>query len=339
MKIAFSRLGVAALALALGLSSAVASAAEVSLLNVSYDPTRELYQDYNQAFAKYWKTKTGDDVVVKQSHGGSGKQARSVIDGLEADVVTLALAGDIDPLASKAKLLDEGWAKRYPHNSAPYTSTIVFLVRKGNPKAIKDWNDLVKPGIGVITPNPKTSGGARWNYLAAWGYALRQPGGNSDKAKAFVKKLFQNVPVLDSGARGSTTTFVERGIGDVLLAWENEAFLAVKELGPDKVDIVVPSVSILAEPPVAVVDRNAKKHGTTEVAKAYLQYLYSPEGQEIAARNFYRPTDAKVAAKYEKQFPKIKLFTIADFGGWSRAQEAHFADGGTFDEIYVPGKK
>jgi len=339
MKISFSRLGVSALALVLGLSAAVASAAEINLLNVSYDPTREFYQDYNQAFAKYWKAKTGNDVVVRQSHGGSGKQARSVIDGLEADVVTLALAADIDPLASKARLLDENWAKRYPHNSAPYTSTIVFLVRKGNPKGIKDWGDLVKPGIQVITPNPKTSGGARWNYLAAWGYALRQPGGNSDTAKAFVKKLFQNVPVLDSGARGSTTTFVERGIGDVLLAWENEAFLAVKELGPEKVDIVVPSISILAEPPVAVVDKNAKKHGTTEVAKAYLQYLYSDEGQDIAGRNYYRPTDPKAAAKYEKQLPKVKLFTIKDFGGWSQATEAHFADGGTFDQIYVPGKK
>ena len=339
MKISFYRLGaLAVLAAALGLPS-LAVAKEIDLLNVSYDPTRELYQEYNQAFAKYWKAKTGDDVVVKQSHGGSGKQARSVIDGLEADVVTLALAADIDPLSSKARLLDENWAKRYPHNSAPYTSTIVFLVRKGNPKGIKDWGDLVKPGIGVITPNPKTSGGARWNYLAAWGYALRQPGGNSDKAKVFVKKLFQNVPVLDSGARGSTTTFVERGIGDVLLAWENEAFLAVKELGPDKVDIVVPSISILAEPPVAVVDKYAKKHGTTEVAKAYLQYLYSPEGQDIAGRNFYRPTDPKAAAKYASQLPKVNLFTIKDFGGWGRATETHFADGGTFDEIYVPAKK
>lgn len=339
MKISFSRLGVSALVLVLGFSAALTSAAEINLLNVSYDPTRELYQEYNQYFAKYWKAKTGDDVVVRQSHGGSGKQARSVIDGLEADVVTLALAADINPLSSKGKLLDENWASRYPHNSAPYTSTIVFLVRKGNPKGIKDWGDLVKPGIQVITPNPKTSGGARWNYLAAWGYALRQPGANSDKAKAFVKKLFQNVPVLDSGARGSTTTFVERGIGDVLLAWENEAFLAVKELGPDKVDIVVPSVSILAEPPVAVIDKNAKKHGTTVVAKAYLQYLYSDEGQDIAGRNYYRPTSPKAAAKYEKQLPKIKLFTIKDFGGWGLATDTHFADGGTFDEIYVPGKK
>ncbi|MDI1301430.1 MAG: sulfate ABC transporter substrate-binding protein [bacterium] len=339
MKISFFRLGVSALVLALGVSAAAASAAEINLLNVSYDPTRELYQDYNQAFARYWKARTGDDVVVRQSHGGSGKQARSVIDGLEADVVTLALAGDIDPLASKARLLDENWARRLPHNSAPYTSTIVFLVRKGNPKGIKDWGDLVRPGLQVITPNPKTSGGARWNYLAAWGYALRQPGANTDTAKAFVKKLYQNVPVLDSGARGSTTTFVERGIGDVLLAWENEAFLAVKELGPEKVEIVVPSISILAEPPVAVVDRNARKHGTTEVAKAYLQYLYSDEGQDIAGRNYYRPTSPKAAAKYEKQLPKIKLFSIKDFGGWSLATETHFADGGTFDQIYVPGKK
>lgn len=339
MKISFFRLGVSALVLVLGVSAAAASAAEINLLNVSYDPTREFYQDYNQAFARYWKARTGDDVVVRQSHGGSGKQARSVIDGLEADVVTLALAGDIDPLASKARLLDENWAKRLPHNSSPYTSTIVFLVRKGNPKGIKDWGDLVRPGLQVITPNPKTSGGARWNYLAAWGYALRQPGANTDTAKAFVKKLYQNVPVLDSGARGSTTTFVERGIGDVLLAWENEAFLAVKELGPDKVDIVVPSISILAEPPVAVVDRNARKHGTTEVAKAYLQYLYSDEGQDIAGRNYYRPTSLKAAAKYEKQLPKINLFSIKDFGGWGLATETHFADGGTFDQIYVPGKK
>jgi sulfate transport system substrate-binding protein len=342
MKISFSRWGVTTLSLLLGFSagaSTAASAAEVSLLNVSYDPTRELYQDYNQAFAAYWKTKTGDVVTVKQSHGGSGKQARSVLDGLDADVVTLALAGDIDQLATKGKLLDENWARRYPHNSSPYTSTIVFLVRKGNPKHIKDWSDLVKPGIAVITPNPKTSGGARWNYLAAWGYALRQPGGNNDKARLFVQQLYKNVPVLDSGARGATTTFVERGIGDVLLAWENEAFLAVKELGPDKVDIVVPSLSILAEPPVAVVDKYAKKHGTTEVAKAYLQYLYSDVGQDIAGRNFYRPTNPKFAAKYETLFPKIKLFTIADFGGWDLASRTHFADGGTFDQIYVPGRK
>lgn len=328
-----------AAAIALSASAVLAHAKDISLLNVSYDPTRELYQDYNAAFSKYWQQKTGDTVTVKQSHGGSGKQARAVIDGLEADVVTLALAYDVDSVARKGRLFDEGWEKRLKHNSSPYTSTIVFLVRKGNPKGIKDWNDLIKPGIQVITPNPKTSGGARWNYLAAWGYALRQPGANTDKARAFVKKLFQNVPVLDSGARGATTTFVERGIGDVLLAWENEAFLAVKELGPDKVEIVVPSVSILAEPPVAVVDKNVKKHGTAAVAKAYLEYLYSPEGQEIAARNYYRPIDAKVAAKYASQFPKIKLFSIADFGGWTNAQDTHFADGGTFDEIYQPGKK
>ncbi|MFZ5559917.1 MAG: sulfate ABC transporter substrate-binding protein [Pseudomonadota bacterium] len=337
MKFPLSRL--AALAAALGLSASLATAGTVSLLNVSYDPTRELYQDYNAAFAAYWKKKTGDEVVVRQSHGGSGKQARAVIDGLAADVVTLALAGDIDQVASRRRLIAPDWATRLPRNAAPHTSTVVFLVRRGNPRAIRDWGDLVQPGIQVITPNPKTSGGARWNYLAAWGYALRQPGANSDKAKAFVKKLFANVPVLDSGARGATTTFTERGIGDVLLAWESEAHLAVKELGPEKFEIVVPSVSILAEPPVAVVDRNAQKHGTTAVAQAYLQYLYSPEGQEIAAQHHYRPTDAAVAAKYAARFPRLKLFTIADFGGWARAQQAHFADGGSFDEIYAPGKK
>jgi len=331
----FKRIGVAAALLA-SIWSAPVLAKDINLLNVSYDPTRELYQDYNAAFAKYWQQKTGDNVTIRQSHGGSGKQARAVIDGLEADVVTLALAADVDAIVDKARLIDPAWEAKLKHNSAPYSSTIVFLVRKGNPKNIKDWNDLVRKDISVITPNPKTSGGARWNYLAAWGYALRQPGANTETAKAFVKKLFQNVPVLDSGARGSTVTFVERGIGDVLLAWENEAFLAVKELGPDKVDIVVPSVSILAEPSVALVDRVAKKHGTTEVAKAYLQYLYSPEGQEIAAKNYYRPTDPKVAAKYAAQFPKLKLFTIKDFGGWKLAQDTHFADGGTFDEIYQP---
>jgi len=320
------------LALALGLP---ASAAEIKLLNVSYDPTRELYQDYNAAFAKYWKGKTGDDVAVRQSHGGSGKQARAIIDGLEADVATLALAGDIDALASKGWLIPADWQKRLPHNSAPYTSTIVFLVRKGNPKAIKDWNDLVSPGITVITPNPKTSGGARWNYLAAWGYALKHNGNDEAKAKEFVGKLFANVPVLDSGARGSTTTFAERGIGDVLLAWENEAFLAVKELGPDKFDIVVPSLSILAEPPVTVVDQNVDRHGTRKVAEAYLEYLYSPEGQEIAAQNYYRPTDAKVAGKYAKQFPRLNLITIDTVsGGWAKAQKKHFDDGGVFDQIY-----
>ena len=320
--------------LATGFSPA-AAAKDVGLLNVSYDPTRELYQDFNKSFAAYWKAKTGDVVTVKQSHGGSGKQARSVIDGLEADVVTLALAYDIDELAAKAKLLPPDWQKRLPHNSSPYTSTIVFLVRKGNPKAIKDWDDLVKPGIQVITPNPKTSGGARWNYLAAWGYELKKTGSEA-KAKEFVAALYKNVPVLDSGARGATTTFVERGIGDVLLAWENEAFLAVKELGPDKVQIVVPSTSILAEPPVTLVDKVVDKHGTREVAKAYLEYLYSPEGQKIAAENYYRPIDPKVAAQYAGQFPAINLFRIDEvFGGWAKAQPTHFNDGGVFDEIFT----
>jgi sulfate transport system substrate-binding protein len=318
------------------LGASVAQAAEVTLLNVSYDPTRELYVDYNAAFAKYWKAKTGNDVKVNQSHGGSGKQARSVIDGLAADVVTLALAADIDAVATQGKLLPINWASRFPDNSSPYTSTIVFLVRKGNPKRIKDWSDLVKPGIQVITPNPKTSGGARWNYLAAWGWALKQPGGSDATAKEFVRKLYKNVPVLDTGARGSTTTFVQRGLGDVLIAWENEAFLAVKELGPDKLDIVVPSVSVLAEPPVAVVDKVVLRRGTREVAQAYLQYLYSKEGQEIAAKNYYRPRDAEVAAKYAAQFPKLNLVTIADFGGWSKAQPTHFGDGGVFDQIYAP---
>lgn len=313
----------------------VASAANVSLLNVSYDPTRELYQEFNAAFAKQWQAKTGDVVTVKQSHGGSGKQARAIVDGLEADVATLALAYDIDQLSEKGKLIPKDWQKRLPHNSSPYTSTIVFLVRKGNPKNIKDWNDIVKPGISVITPNPKTSGGARWNYLAAWAYALKHNNNDEAKAKEFVGKLFKNVPVLDSGARGSTTTFVERGIGDVLLAWENEAFLAQKELGPEKVDIVVPSLSILAEPPVTVVDKVADKRKTRKVAEAYLQYLYSDEGQEIAAKNYYRPRSEAIAKKYEKQFPNINLITIDDvFGGWQKAQKAHFADGGVFDQIY-----
>ena len=312
-----------------------ALAADINLLNVSYDPTRELYQDYNSAFAKYWKAKTGDNVIVKQSHGGSGKQARSVIDGLQADVVTLALSYDIDEVGSKGRLFGSDWQKRLPNNSAPYTSTIVFLVRKGNPKNIKDWNDLVKPGTAVITPNPKTSGGARWNYLAAYAYALKQNNNDDAKAREFLKLLFKNVPVLDSGARGSTTTFVERGIGDVLLAWENEAFLALKELGPDKFDIVIPSLSILAEPPVTVVDKNVKRHGTETVAKAYLEYLYSEEGQEIAAKNYYRPTLDSVAKKYEKQFPKVNLVKIDElFGGWQKAQKIHFTDGGVFDEIY-----
>ena len=313
-----------------------AQAADITLLNVSYDPTRELYQDVNTAFAKEWKGKTGDNVKIKQSHGGSGKQARAVIDGLEADVVTLALAYDIDALAEH-KLLAADWQKRLTHNSAPYTSTIVFLVRKGNPKGIKDWNDLIKPGVSVITPNPKTSGGARWNHLAAWGYALRQPGGNEAKAKDFLGKLYKNVPVLDSGARGATTTFVERGIGDVLIAWENEAYLAVKELGPTKFDIITPSVSILAEPPVAVVDKFADKHGTRKVAEAYLNYLYTDEAQDIIAKNYYRPATDKAAKKYASQFAKVNLFTIEQVaGGWTSAQKAHFADGGIFDQIYQP---
>lgn len=314
-------------------------AADTQLLNVSYDPTRELYQDFNKAFTKQWKAKAGDNLTIRQSHSGSGKQARSVIDGLDADVVTLALAYDIDEIAERG-LVAKDWQKRLPHNSSPYTSTIVFLVRKGNPKGIKDWNDLVKPGVAVISPNPKTSGGARWNYLAAWGYALKQPGGNEASAKEFVTKLFKNVPVLDSGARGATTTFVERSIGDVLIAWENEAILAIKELGPDKFDVVAPTVSILAEPPVAVVDKVVDKRGTRKVAEAYLQYLYTNEGQEIAAQNYYRPISEQVAKKYEKQFPKVKLFTIDElFGGWTKAQKAHFADGGSFDQIYQPGKK
>jgi sulfate transport system substrate-binding protein len=307
--------------------------AEKTLLNVSYDPTRELYQEFNAAFAKYWDAKTREKVSIKQSHGGSGKQARSVIDGLEADVVTLALANDINAIAEKAKLLPEDWQKRLPQNSTPYTSTIVFLVRKGNPKGIKDWNDLARPGVAVITPNPKTSGGAQWNYLAAWEFGKRHFG--EAKAKEFVADIYKNVPVLDSGARGSTTTFVERGVGDVFISWENEAFLAIKELGPSKFEIVVPSLSILAEPPVAVVDKVADKKGTRAIAEAYLQYLYSDEGQEIAAKNFYRPSNPKIAAKYATQFPAIKLFKIDDaFGGWKNAHKSHFADGGTFDQIY-----
>ncbi len=322
-------------ALALALTG-TSYAAEISLLNVSYDPTRELYQEYNAAFAKYWKAKTGDTVTVKASHGGSGKQARSIIDGLEADVATLALAADIDALNKNGELVPANWQSRLKLNSSPYTSTIVLLVRKGNPKNIKDWSDLVKPGVAVITPNPKTSGGARWNYLAAWGYALDKNKGDQSKAQEFVSKLYGNVPVLDSGARGSTVTFSERGIGDVLITWENEAYLVKKEFGEDKFDVVFPSQSILAEPPVTVVDKNVNKHGTRAVAQAYLEYLYSPEGQEIAAKNFYRPTDAKVAKKYEKQFPKLKLITIDKvFGGWTKAQKLHFADGGVFDQIYT----
>ncbi len=330
------RFKLAAGALAVNLCVAgAACAASVSLLNVSYDPTRELYDDYNKAFAAFWKSKTGDTVIVNQSHGGSGKQARSVIDGLGADVVTLALAYDIDALAKEGGLIPANWQTRLPSNSTPYASTIVFLVRKGNPKGIHDWGDLVRPGLAVITPSPKTSGGARWNYLAAWAWALKQPGGNDVTAEAFVKKLYKNVPVLDSGARGAMTTFVERGIGDVLLAWENEAYLAVKQLGPDKFDVVAPSLSILAEPPVSIVDKVVDKHGTRKVAEEYLRYLYSKEGQEIAARHFYRPRDPAIAAKYATQFPNILLVSIDGvFGGWTKAQATHFADGGTFDRVY-----
>jgi sulfate transport system substrate-binding protein len=320
-------------------AAAQAAPKPVTLLNVSYDPTRELYEEFNHQFITYWKGKTGQDVTIRQSHGGSGKQGRSVIDGLQADVVTLAVAYDVDQIAEKGRLLPADWQMRLPDNSSPYTSTIVLLVRKGNPKGIKDWGDLVKPGVSVITPNPKTSGGARWNYLAAWAWALRQPGGNAVTAKAFVARVYKKVPVLDAGARGSTTTFVERGIGDVLLAWENEALLAVKEMGPGKFEVIVPSVSILAEPPVAVVERVARKRGTQQVADAYLQYLYTEVGQEIAARNFYRPRLDSVARKHESQFPKLTLVTVDSlFGGWKKAQAAHFADGASFDQIYRPGR-
>jgi sulfate transport system substrate-binding protein len=330
-----SLIAASAVALAAFASHGAAWAKDITLLNVSYDPTRELYQEYNAAFAKYWKARTGDVVTVRQSHGGSGKQARSIIDGIDADVATLALAYDIDEIAERAKLISPGWQKRLKHNSSPYTSTYVFLVRKGNPKGIKDWSDLVKPGVSVITANPKTSGGARWGYLAAYGYALRQPGGTDAKARDFITKVYNNVPVLDSGARGSTVTFAERGQGDVLLAWENEAYLSVKEFGDGKFDIVYPPTSILAEPPVSVVDKVVDKRGTREVANAYLEYLYSPEGQEIAARHHYRPIDPAVATKYSKNFPKVTLFTIDEvFGGWARAQKTHFADGGVFDQIY-----
>jgi sulfate/thiosulfate-binding protein len=313
--------------------------AEVSLLNVSYDPTRELYSDINAAFAADWKQRSGETISIKQSHGGSGKQSRSVIDGLEADVVTLALAYDVDALHTHGDLLPADWQKRLPDHSAPYTSTIVFLVRKGNPKGIKDWDDLIKPGVGVITPNPKTSGGARWNYLAAWGYAAKKYGGDA-AAQDFIAKLFKNVPVLDTGARGATTTFVERGQGDVLLAWENEALLALGEAGgSDKFEIIAPSTSILAEPSVAVVDKVVDKHGTRKVAEAYLQFLYTPQGQEIAAKDGYRPRDTAIAARYAAKFPQLPLFTVDDaFGGWQKAQATHFADGGTFDQIYTPGK-
>ncbi len=313
-----------------------ASAKEIKLLNVSYDPTRELYTEYNAAFAKYWKGKTGDDVTVSQSHGGSGKQAQGVINGLEADVVTLALAYDIDAIVAQSRLLPADWQKRLPNNSTPYTSTIVFLVRKGNPKGIKDWDDLVKKDISVVVPNPKTSGGARWAYLAAYAYALEKNNHVDATARDYIKKLYKNVPVLDSGARGSTVTFAKNGIGDVLLAWENEAHLALKEFGTDKFDIVTPSLSILAEPPVAVVDKNAKRHHTTEVATEYLKYLYSDEGQEIAAKNFYRPRNETVAQKYAANFNQLKLVTLeSQFGSWANAQKTHFADGGVFDQIYA----
>jgi sulfate/thiosulfate-binding protein len=324
--------------LAAALALPITAAAETSILNVSYDPTRELYQDFNAVFAKHWKAKAGEELSIKASHGGSGKQARAVIDGLEADVVTLALAYDIDEIAERGKLLPADWQKRLPNNSAPYTSTIVFLVRKGNPKGIKDWDDLVKPGVAVITPNPKTSGGARWNFLAAWGYALKKFG-SEEKAKEFITALYKNVPVLDSGARGSLTTFAERGVGDVFISWENEAFLAVKELGQNKFEVVVPSLSILAEPPVAVVDKVVDKRGTRKVAQAYLDYLYTDEGQDIAGKHFYRPSQAKAAAKYASQFTKVNLFKIDEvFGGWQKAQKTFFADGGVFDQIYQPGK-
>jgi sulfate transport system substrate-binding protein len=325
-------------ALALFAAVSVASAGtpkEITLLNVSYDPTREFYQEYNAAFTKYWQAKTGDTVIVRQSHGGSGKQARSVIEGLEADVVTLALAYDIDAIAEHGGLLPKSWQARLPDNSTPYTSTIVFLVRKGNPKGITDWADLGRPGVAVITPNPKTSGGARWNYLAAWACARRSAGGDNARAKDFVTRLFKNVPVLDTGARGATTTFVQRRIGDVLLAWENEALLALNEFGKDAVEIVRPAFSILAEPPVAVVDKYAEKHGTRAVATAYLEYLYSPEGQELAAKHYYRPRLKEVAEKYKDRFPPLKLTTIdEEFGGWQQAQKEHFAEDGTFDRIY-----
>ncbi len=336
-RLSFSRV-VVTLALAAGCVSIGLAQSPVKLLNVSYDPTREFYQEVNTAFAAQWQAQTGQVLTVNQSHGGSGKQARAVVDGLQADVVTLALAYDIDAIHNIGNMLPKEWQKRLPDNSSPYTSTIVFVVRKGNPKGIKDWNDLVRPGVIAITPNPKTSGGARWNYLAAWAYALQLPGGNEASARAFVTSLFKNVPVLDSGARGSTTTFVQRGIGDVLIAWENEALLAARMLGKDKVDIVVPSMSILAEPPVAVVDKVVDRKGTRKVAEAYLKFLYSPEGQELAAKHYFRPRLPAVLAKYAHQFPTIRLVTIDQvFGGWARAQKTHFDDGGIFDQIYQPG--
>lgn len=349
-------LGVTGALLATGLGSTARAQAPIALLNVSYDPTRELYTEFNAAFAKYWKQRSGQTVTIRQSHGGAGKQARAVIDGLEADVITLALAYDIDAIAEKAGLLPADWQRRLPHNSSPYTSTIVLLVRKGNPKEIKDWDDLLKPGVEIITPNPKTSGGARWNYLAAWGFVLKKELGDlskvkdpahaeavkraEDKARQFVTVLFKKVPVLDSGARGSTTTFVQRGIGDVFLSWENEAFLVLKEFGADKFEIVVPSLSILAEPPVTLVDRVADKHGTRAVAQAYLEYLYSPVGQRLAAKHYYRPVSPESANPSDmNRFPNVDLFTIDDvFGGWQKAQKTHFADGGVFDQVYAPGK-
>lgn len=314
-------------------AATVGQAADVALLNVSYDPTRELYKEYDAAFARYWKAKTGDTVIVRQSHGGSAKQARSVIDGLPADVVSLALAYDIDAIAARAKSLPANWQSRLPYNSAPYTSTIIFLVRKGNPKGIRDWGDLARPGIQVITPNPKTSGGARWNYLAAWVWAMRQPNATEATAKAYLAKLFRNVPVLDTGARAASTTFVQRGIGDVLVSWENEAFLAQTALGAGKVEIVVPSISMLAEPPVTVVDKVALRRGTRDVADAYLKYLFTPEGQEIIAKNYYRPRDPAVATKYAARFPKLELVSIKDLGGWARVHQTHFAEGGIFDQV------
>ena len=319
----------------IALSLFVSEAKEIKLLNVSYDPTRELYQEFNSTFAKYWKQKTGDTLNIQQSHGGSSKQARSVIDGLQADVVTLALAYDIDSIAERARLLPADWQKRLPNNSSPYTSTILFLVRKGNPKAIKDWDDLVKPGVSVVTPNPKTSGSARWNYLGAWGFEYLRTGKDEAKAKDFIKRLYKHVPVLDTGARGATTTFIERSMGDVLINWENEILLGAKELGPDKFEIVVPPTSILCEPTVSWVDRNARRHGTEAVAKAYLEYLYSSEGQEIAAKHYFRPQNKDALAKYARQFPEVKLFTLAEVGGdWQKAQKAHFNDGGIFDQIF-----
>ncbi|MDO9163010.1 MAG: sulfate ABC transporter substrate-binding protein [Methylococcaceae bacterium] len=337
MKIKLRQLLVAGVFAALTAAPAV-NAADIKLLNVSYDPTREFYKEYNEAFSKYWKAKTGDNVTINQSHGGGGKQARAVLDGLEADVVTLAIAYDIDQLYQKRKLISEDWQSQLPNNSSPYTSTIVYVVRKGNPLGIKDWNDLVKPGVGVITPNPKTSGGARWNYVSAWAYALKHNNNNEQAATEFISKLFKNTAVLDTGARGSTTTFAEREIGDVLITWENEAYLVLKEFGADKYEVVTPSFSVLTEPPVTVVEDVARKHGTVEVATEYLKYLYSKEGQEIIGKNYYRPSDPEVAAKFSKQFPKLELFKIDQLGGWNEVQKKHFADGGVFDQIYGPGK-